>query len=62
MADDYGYCHVSIGDSTLCFVDNTPEKHYKYVLVKDTPESSARQHECGACCHARRHSRRFAGQ
>ena len=36
MADDYGYCHVSIGDSTLCFVDNTPEKHYKYVLVKDT--------------------------
>ena len=21
MADDYGYCHVSIGDSTLCFVD-----------------------------------------
>ena len=36
MADNYGYCHVSIGDSTLCFVDNTPEKHYKYVLVKDT--------------------------
>ena len=36
MADDYGYCYVSIGDSTLCFTDYSPENHYKYALVKDT--------------------------
>ncbi len=36
VADDYGYCHVNIGDSTLCYVDNDPGNEYKYSLHGDT--------------------------
>ncbi|GEM_PF-2463417 len=36
IADDYGYCYLNIGDSTLCFVDNDPENEYKYSLSGDT--------------------------